>query len=70
MNEELQILYMDARLVRLATKRWQMTRDEVVQIFRKHHIYKYVEELWGLFHVEGDEAVLCDIEEYIDGKDI
>ena len=65
MSEELQVLYMESRLVRLATKEWNMSRNDVVKKFKDNHVYKFIADLWGIFHVEGDYAVLDDIEEYL-----
>ncbi len=68
MNEELQILYMQARLVRLASEKWNKPFYEVNDIFKEKNVYHYIAELWGIFHVEGDEAVFDDIEEYLRAK--
>ena len=33
-------------------------------------VLEYIEKGYGIFHCEGDEAVLEDIEEFLDGKGI
>ena len=68
MAEELQILYMIARLLRLAVDRWSMSRQQVNELFARYGVYGYVQELWGLFHVQGDEAVLNDITSYLESR--
>lgn len=70
MNEELQILYMQARLVRLATNEWGMTMSEVNEIFAVNNVYGYIKKLWELFHMEGDMAVLDDIQDYLTNKGV
>ena len=68
MSERLQILYMQARLVRLAAEEWHMTIKAVNKIFQQFNVYHYIADLWGLFHVEGDYAVLEDIQSFLSSK--
>ena len=68
MSKNLQILYMQSRLVRLASARWNMPRDQVVQRFKNNRVFQYISDLWDYFHVEGDDAILCDVGEYLEGK--
>ena len=60
---------MEARLVRRASEQWKKSMEEVNQIFTMHDVYHYVKEFWGLFHVEGDRAVLEDVETYINNRE-
>ena len=64
MNERLQILYMGARIVRFASEQWGRA------IFRENGVYRYIHDYWGIFHVEGDEAVLDDIAEHLRQKGV
>ncbi len=68
MGERLQILYMQVRLLRLASERWNSTIDDTAKVFKDKGVFDYIAELWDLFHVEGDTAVLEDINEYIEAK--
>ena len=68
MSEKLQILYMQARIVRLASEEWNLTIKKVNELFKKNNVYHYIADLWGLFHVEGDYAVLDDIQLYLQSK--
>ena len=68
MSERLQILYMQVRLLRLASERWNSTIDDTTRIFKEKGVFDYIAGLWDLFHVEGDAAVLEDIDEYIKAK--
>ena len=70
MNERLQILYMGARIVRLASEQWGRSIPEVNRLFRENGVYRYIHDYWGIFHVEGDEAVLDDISEHLRQKGV
>lgn len=70
MNERLQILYMCARIVRLASERWGRSISEVNRLFCENGVYRYIHDYWGIFHVEGDEAVLDDIAEHLRQKGV
>lgn len=70
MNTQMQILYMQARLVRLAADEWKKTVNEINDIFAANDVYSYIEKLWDLFHIEGDMAVLEDIQEYLMSKGV
>jgi hypothetical protein len=68
MGKETQITYMQARLVRLAMREWNLTMLAVNDIFQKYGVYHYIEKFWDLFHIEGDYAVLDDVRSYLDAK--
>ena len=68
MSEKLQILYMQARLVRLAAEEWNLSLKAANELFRKNNVYHYIADLWGLFHVEGDYAILDEIQTYLSSK--
>lgn len=70
MNENQQITYMQARLVRLAANEWNMPIQTVVSIFEKFRVLQFIRECFELFHVEGDYAVLDDIVEFLDNKGV
>lgn len=69
MSERLQIIFMQARLVRLAADKWNTSISKVNSIFAQKNVYHYINNYWGIFHVEGDNAVLEDIERYIGRRD-
>ena len=69
MNEATQILFMQTRLVRLASSEWKITIRRVNEIFQKYDVFHYIANYWGIFHTEGDAAVLDDINSYIRHKD-
>ena len=62
---EKDILRMQIRLFRMACKRWGKSTAECVGIFEKYNLDKYIFDLYEIYHVQGDEANLDDIEEYL-----
>lgn len=68
MGEKAEITFMQARLIRLASEPWKMPLDKIVEIFKKMNVFTYIEKGYGIFHCEGDEAVLEDITDYLERK--
>ena len=65
MDERSQLLFMQTRIVRLASYRWNLPIEKIVELFKKVKVLEYIETGFGIFHCEGDEAVLDDVERYI-----
>ena len=65
MNEQQQILFMQIRILRMASERFNLSLKETAQLFKKCDVLKYIRECFGIFHVEGDEAVFDDIKDYL-----
>lgn len=57
MSEKEEIIFMQTRLVRLASKEWHLPVDEIFNIFGKADVLGYIEKCYGIFHCEGDDAV-------------
>ncbi len=70
MSREAEITFMQTRLIRLASETWHLTIDEIIALFKKADVLGYIEQGYGIFHCEGDEAVLEDIKEMLRGKGI
>ena len=70
MSEKEEIIFMQTRLVRLASKEWHLPVDEIFNIFGKADVLGYIEKCYGIFHCEGDDAVLEDITEFLQRKAI
>ncbi len=70
MSEREQIIYMQTRLIRLASEKWNRPIDQIARLFAKHGVLKYIEECFEIFHVEGDEAILEDIEGYLRNRGV
>lgn len=70
MSEKTEIIFMQARLVRLAAEKWHQPVDKIVEIFRDAGVFGYIEKGYGIFHCEGDEAVLEDVGKFLIKKGI
>ncbi|MDO5303906.1 MAG: DUF3791 domain-containing protein [Clostridia bacterium] len=68
MSEREEIIFMQTRLVRLASEEWNLSLDEILNLFSKYNILEYIEKGYGIFHCEGDEAVLEEITELLKEK--
>ena len=65
MSEKEEIIFMQTRLVRLASKEWHLPVDEIFNIFGKADVLGYIEKCYGIFHCEGE-----DITEFLQRKGI
>ena len=70
MSEKSEITFMQTRLIRLASEEWHLPIDKIVEIFKKADVFSYIETGYGIFHCEGDEAVLEDIDRFLARKGI
>lgn len=68
MSEKAQITFMQTRLIRLASEAWKLPLENVVSIFKSFNVFSYIESGYGIFHCEGDEAVLEDVEKFLERK--
>ncbi|MBQ9252313.1 MAG: DUF3791 domain-containing protein [Clostridia bacterium] len=65
MNERSQITYMQVRLVRMATEKWSVPVAEAAGVFQQYQVFEFIRDCYGIFHVEGDEAVWEEIVPYL-----
>lgn len=70
MNQESDITFMQTRLIRLASEEWHLPIEHIISLFKKADVLEYIENSYGIFHCEGDEAVLEDITEFLNRKGI
>lgn len=70
MNEKVEIIFMQTRLIRLASEEWHLPVEQIIYLFKKADVLGYIEKGYGIFHCEGDEAVFEDITEFLEGKGI
>ena len=45
-----------------------MPIEKIVDLFKRVDVLGYIEKGYGIFHCEGDEVVLEDIVEFLEGK--
>lgn len=70
MSEKTEILFMQTRLIRLASEEWHLPIEKIIDLFKKVDVFGYIEKGYGIFHCEGDEAVLEDVTEFLKRKGI
>ena len=68
MSERSQITYMQLRIVRMAAQKWNLSIAEVGRIFGEYRVFEYIRDCFGIFHVEGDEAIWEDLIPYLKNK--
>ena len=65
MDEKRQIRFMQIRILRMASERFHLSLKETAELFKKFEVLRYIRECFGIFHVEGDEAVFDDVKSYL-----
>ena len=70
MSEKAEIKFMQTRLIRLASEEWHLPIEKIIELFKRVDVLGYIEKGYGIFHCEGDEAVLEDITEFLEEKGI
>jgi hypothetical protein len=70
MSEKAEIVFMQTRLLRLASEEWHMSIQEVNILFDKYGILKLIADCYGVFHMEGDYAVFDEIKTVLKNKGV
>ena len=68
MNESQQILFMQIRILRMMAERNSISLKQAAEIFGKYNVLTFIREGFGIFHVEGDEAVFDEVKTYLQSK--
>lgn len=68
MNEAQQILFMQIRLLRMMAENYGLTLKQAAQIFAAYNVLPFIREGFGIFHVEGDEAVFEEVKGFLKSK--
>ena len=68
-SEKTEITFMQTRLIRLASEEWHLPVEQIIHLFKEADVLGYIEKCYGIFHCEGDEAVLEDITEFANNSD-
>ena len=69
MSEKFEIIFMQVRLLRLASEKWNITIQNTVDLFEKYSIFKFIEDCYDVFHMEGDDAVFDEIQTLLKNKE-
>ncbi len=70
MSKSSEIVFMQVRLLRLASEEWHMSVQQVNVIFDKYCIFKFIEDCYDVFHMEGDYAVFDEINTVLKNKGV
>ena len=70
MSEKSEIIFMQTRIIRLASEEWHLPIEQIIILFKKADVLGYIEKGYGIFHCEGDEVVLKDITDFLNRKGI
>lgn len=65
MDEEKQITYMQIRLMRMTAEKMNISLRDVAVLFQKYNVLSFIRNGFGIFHVEGDNAVYEEVREYL-----
>lgn len=68
MNEAQQILFMQIRILRMMAEKYGLTLKQAAQIFAAYNVLPFIREGFGIFHVEGDEAVFEEVKGFLKSK--
>ena len=68
MTQRDQLTHMQVRIARIAAERWELPIGEVGRLFRRYQAFEYLRDGFGIFHVEGDEAVWEDLLAYLKSR--
>lgn len=70
MSERAEIIFMQTRLIRLASEEWHTTIQNVNLLFDQYGILKFIEDCYDVFHMEGDDAVFNEIKTVLKNRGI
>lgn len=70
MSEKSEIVFMQVRLLRLASEEWNMSIQKVNVLFDKYNVLKFIEDCYDVFHMEGDYAVFDEIKTLLKNKGV
>ena len=70
MSEKSQIVFMQARLIRLASKKWNTDIQKASSLLSQYGLLKLIEDCVETFHTEGDQAVFYDLETILKSKGV
>ena len=68
MNESQQILFMQIRIIRMMSEKYSLSLKQAAELFGKYNVLPFIREGFGIFHVEGDEAVFEEVKSYLKSK--
>lgn len=70
MSKSEEIIFMQARLLRLAADKWDTTVQKSSTVFDRYGIFELIRDCYSMFHTEGDETVFGEIEKVLEHKGV
>lgn len=70
MDESTQALFMQARIIHLASQRWGTSLKDAASALLESGALAYVRDSFDYFHMQGDDAVLDDVEEFLKDRGV
>lgn len=61
MSGKSEIIFMQVRMLRLASEEWNISIPKAAALFDQHDILSFIEDCYDIFHMEGDRAVFDEI---------
>ena len=68
MSESQQILFMQIRILRMMAEKCSLSLKQAAEIFGQYGVLAFIREGFGIFHVEGDEAVFEEVKSFLRSK--
>jgi hypothetical protein len=68
MSEAEQILFMQIRILRMVSEKCGLSLKQAAQLFDTYNVLQFIREGFGIFHVEGDEAVFEEVRGFLKAK--
>ena len=69
-QEKQELFMLQVRLFRQAQIAWNLSARECSQLFTRYDVYGYIAACYGFYHVQGDEANLADIKDFLAHKGV
>lgn len=70
MSERAEIVFIQTRLLCPASEEWHMPIQKASDLFYRHGILKFIEDCYGVFHMEGDHAVFEEVKAVLKNKGV
>ena len=68
MSESQQILFMQNRILRMMAEKYSLSLKQAAEMFGQYNVLAFIREGFGIFHVEGDEAVFEEVKSFLQAK--
>ena len=64
-HPDIDIIYMQVRVYRLACEEWDAIPETVLAIFKSNKLFEKIKDCYEAFHLYGDKGVLEDLYDMI-----